>query len=369
MPETRKQKHKGCIMDEFQSKKKKRQNIFRIVYILGTIIAILLIGLLSNEVHEIKEIIPKINLKWIGIALISVFFFWLSDALLLGQITSYIYTKQKFRKSLKVGMMGLYYGALTPFASGGQPMQAVYMKQDGIPYGVSTSILTLKFIVYELSLCLLYIVAMAVKGRYFFVNFHHAFWITTVGFLLNLVAVAFISMVILNRKVAENVVHRFIHFLSKIRIIRKEEKRTAAIDKLIDDFHISSAYIKNNIVNFIISIVTSVVNMTFLFAIPYFIYRSFGLDQESFILIFTLQAFLFLAVSLVPLPGAAGASEGGFYLFFSSIFTTIPVFMPIIIWRFLTYYLIILVGSFMVISRELLQIYRSHRKIKKAKPN
>ena len=348
-------------MDEQSLKKKKRQNLFRIIYILGTIVVILLIGLLSNEIHEIQEILPRINLKWIGISFISVILFWLSDTLLLGQITSYIFTKQKFSKSLKIGIMGLYYGALTPFASGGQPMQVVYMKHDGIPLGVSTAIITLKFIVYELSLCFLYIVAMVLKGSFFYTNYHHAFWLTTIGFLLNLIAVAFISMVMLNRKVAENVVHGFIHFLSKIKIIRKEEKRTAKIDKLIDDFNISSAYIKNNILNFLLSILISIFNMAFLFAIPYFIYRAFGLNQEPFILLFTLQAFLFLAVSLVPLPGAAGASEGGFYLFFSSMFGSIPVFMPMIIWRFFTYYLILLVGSFLVILREIVHIRRSHQ--------
>ena len=356
-------------MDEQPSKKKNRQNLFRIIYILGTIVVILLIGLLSNEIHEIKEVIPKINLKWIGISLISVILFWLSDSILLGQVTSYIFTRQTFRKSLKVGIMGLYYGALTPFASGGQPMQVVSMKHDGIPYGVATAIITVKFIVYELSLCLLYIVAMLVRGNFFYIHYHHAFWITTAGFLLNVIAVGFISLVIMNRKVAENVVHGVIHFLVKIRIIRKEEKRTAKIDKLIDDFHISSAYISNNIVNFLISIVISTVNLAFLFAIPYFIYRAFGLNQEPFILLFTLQAFLFLAVSLVPLPGAAGASEGGFYLFFSSMFGSIPVFMPMIIWRFFTYYLILLVGSFIVILNEVKHLYRSHReyKLKKKK--
>ncbi len=356
-------------MDELSSKKKKRQNLFRIIYILGTMVVIFLIGIFSNEIQEIKEILPRINLKWIGISFISVILFWLSDALLLGQVTSYIYTKQKFRKSLKIGIMGLYYGALTPFASGGQPMQVVYMNRDGIPFGVSTAIITLKFIVYELSLCFLYIVAMVLKGSFFYTNYHHAFWLTTVGFLLNLIAVAFISMVMLNRKVAENVVHGFIHFLSKIKIIRKEEKRTAKIDKLIDDFHVSSAYIKNNILNFLASILISIFNMSFLFAIPYFIYRAFGLHQEPFILLFTLQAFLFLAVSLVPLPGAAGASEGGFYLFFSSMFGSIPVFMPMIIWRFFTYYLILLFGSCLVIIREFVHIYRSHRKTKKYDKN
>ncbi len=339
-------------------KKNKRQNIFRFLYIGGTIVAIMIIGLLNHDIETLKEIIPQINKKYLGIALISLMVFWLSDALLLKQVTGYIYGKQKFYKSLKIGIMGLYYGALTPFASGGQPMQVVYMRREGIPTGTSTSIVTVKFIVYELSLCLLYIIAMLAKGNFFYENYHHVFWLTTVGFILNLIAVTFISMVMLNRAVTEKIVHGFIRFLSKIKIIRKREKRTLKVDTLIDDFFISSTYIKNGMSRFFISIIISVINLAFLFAIPYFIYRAFGLNNESFILIFTLQAFLFLAVSFVPLPGAVGASEGGFYIFFSKFFGSIPVFMPMIIWRFLTYYLILLVGSLIVVITEMRHIHR-----------
>lgn len=348
-------------MEKQNDKTYKRRDLFRIIYILATIIAFVVIGLLSHDIETLKNLIPKINLKWIGISIFSVMLFWLSDSILLSQVTAYIYQKQKFHRSIRAGMMGLYYGALTPFASGGQPAQIVFMKRDGIPFGVSTSIVTIKFIVYELSLCLVFIVAMICKGSFYFTNYKHVFWLTSGGFLLNLIAVAFITIVMFNRALAGNIVHGIIHFLSKIKIIRKTARRTAEIDKLIDDFYLSSTYIKNHKLNFIFSILISTLNIAFLFAVPYFIYRAFDLNQEPFILIFTLQAFLYLAVSLIPLPGAAGASEGGFYLFFSGIFGSIPIFMPMIIWRFLTYYLILLIGTVFVIFDQVFHMRKTHK--------
>ena len=61
-----------------------------------------------------------------------------------------------------------------------------------------------------------------------------------------------------------------------------------------------------------------------------------------------MQAFLFLTVSFVPLPGAAGASEGGFYLFFALIFPGTIMPLAMLLWRFATYYANILFGSFFV---------------------
>ena len=51
-----------------------------------------------------------------------------------------------------------------------------------------------------------------------------------------------------------------------------------------------------------------------------------------------------IAASFTPLPGASGAQEGGFYLFFKDYFSDNVIFAALFVWRFLTYYLSIIVG-------------------------
>jgi uncharacterized membrane protein YbhN (UPF0104 family) len=74
-----------------------------------------------------------------------------------------------------------------------------------------------------------------------------------------------------------------------------------------------------------------------------------------------MQSFLSLAVSFFPLPGASGASEGGFYLFFSAYFTKVPVFIPMLIWRFISYYSILIVGALQVVVEEMLKMRRTKK--------
>jgi len=83
---------------------------------------------------------------------------------------------------------------------------------------------------------------------------------------------------------------------------------------------------------------------------------AFGHSEKTIIDLITMQSFLYLAVSFFPLPGAAGASEGGFYLFFSSFFTNAPVFIAMLIWRFVSYYCILIVGSLVVVGDEILRL-------------
>jgi uncharacterized membrane protein YbhN (UPF0104 family) len=52
-----------------------------------------------------------------------------------------------------------------------------------------------------------------------------------------------------------------------------------------------------------------------------------------------------LSASIAPTPGASGAQEGAFYLFFRWIFPERSLFPALLVWRFFTYYFMLLVGA------------------------
>jgi len=342
-------------------KKKKRTSFLRLIYIGATILAIVLIGIFDPSIKEMVVAFEHLSLRWLYVCIACLLLYWLTDGLLLHDITSYMYKREPLRNSIKVGMIGLYYGALTPFATGGQPMQVIYMRRSNIPVGTSTCIVCIKFVVYELSLCTFYVVAMLVRGSYFYFNHNQVFWLTTLGFIVNLLAVFFIILTIRNKKLVLRIGCFLIRFLNKVKIIKQKEHAVSSFEKTIDDYHTAAAYISKYKLRAIGSYIISAINLAFFFAIPYFIYLAFGHTLYSLIDLITMQAFLYLAVSFFPTPGGAGAAEGGFYLFFSAFFINIPVYIAMLIWRFLTYYLMLIVGSLLVVLDEIFSIRRTRK--------
>ena len=51
----------------------------------------------------------------------------------------------KFHNALKTSMVGQFFSAVTPFATGGQPMQVYCMSKYGVEPGKGVSALTQKF--------------------------------------------------------------------------------------------------------------------------------------------------------------------------------------------------------------------------------
>ena len=63
-----------------------------------------------------------------------------------------MYKSQNFRNSVKVSMIGQLFNNITPFSSGGQPMQAYELTKTGKRVSDSLSVLMLKFIVTQIAL-------------------------------------------------------------------------------------------------------------------------------------------------------------------------------------------------------------------------
>ena len=85
-----------------------------------------------------------------------------------------------------------------------------------------------------------------------------------------------------------------------------------------------------------------------------FAYYAFGQSGTPWIRVLTLSCLLFVSASYTPLPGASGAQEGGFLLYFRGIFKDGTIGLGLLIWRFFTYYLFLIVGVFMVIVEKVL---------------
>jgi uncharacterized protein (TIRG00374 family) len=92
-------------------------------------------------------------------------------------------------------------------------------------------------------------------------------------------------------------------------------------------------------------IVVTVIQLTAYFAISYVIFRGFGETGSDFLTVISCQAFVYMISAFMPMPGAMGASEGSYVGFFSHVYSDASL-VPVstFIWRFLTFYLPIVVG-------------------------
>lgn len=340
-------------------KKQKRRILLNFVYILLTIGIIVVFGVLDPNVQDVFGKIGALHTGWFLCIVGATLLFWLFEALILHYLTLRIHKGYTLFRSIKIAMIGLYYSALTPFSSGGQPMQIAYMRNDGVPVGKSTGMFSIKFVIFQVVICLYFFAGMAVNGTYFFQETPSAMWFAFLGIFINVVLALFFVFAMIARNKVQNISLRFIRFLHRIRIIKNVEKATENTTRTLDEFHAGAVFIASHKRTLFGTAALTIVQMFCQFVVTYFIYRAMGLNEHSLWNVVTMQALLYVTVSFVPLPGASIASEGGFYMFFAMFFPSEDMFVAMMLWRLFTYYANIIFGAMFVVFDAVAKIWRN----------
>ena len=323
-----------------------RNKIFNSAIVIVTACIFLSFFIFTKGLSSLVKEIKGLNMQWLLLAVIGIIIFWLLEAIILYVITKTIYkTGHLFFKSIKFAMIGQFFSGITPFASGSQPAQLYAMTDNGIPAGPSASILMIKFIIHQVTLTFYCIVVLFFKFNYFNQRIPYFLYFCLFGFVFNTVIIFFALLFSVSSKMTGSMLWIFLRILARVKLVKNIEYKYKELQNELSSFHENSAVIATHIGMCIYSSVLTLLQWTVYYSIPYFIYRSFGFSSADLLTIISAQVFLTMFMSYIPLPGAIGGAEGGFYLIFSLFFTAGTIIPAIFLWRVITYYSSIGAGS------------------------
>ena len=119
--------------------------------------------------------------------------YWICDAYIIHKMKRMLNIKGRFASSFKLAMIGQYYGAITPFATGGQPAQIYSLANDGVQVGTASSLMITKFIIYQVVVTVYSIFMFLIKIRFILVEAKLALPFIITGCLLNIFALLLID--------------------------------------------------------------------------------------------------------------------------------------------------------------------------------
>lgn len=324
--------------------KSSTKRVLNILFILAIFALVLYTGFKGNDPRQIYNELKSIPGSWLLILFIPWVLYMITETISLHLFFSMQGFKVGPINLFKIVIMGNYYSSITPASTGGQPMQIYYLKKCGVPVGISSSILAVHFFIYQLSLLIL--------GAFFwltnidFVNHQlgNRIWILYVGFFFNSLTVVAVVLIAINGRFMRFVILGTIKLFHKLRLVRNLDRSIAKAHVGIENFENSVRIIRKDSLQLIIQFIITCVQFIFLFSCTSLIYSCFNLSGTSTTEMLTLACLLFISASYTPLPGASGAQEGGFALFYKGIFPSSTLFSALLLWRFFTYYTMLIIG-------------------------
>lgn len=304
------------------------------------------IGLVLNQIKTIK-------VQYLMFGLLAIIGYWITEAKIINKIVCSTGNNQSFNKAMEVTMIGHFFNGITPFASGGQPAQLYLLVKQNLPLGQSSSLLMSKFIIFQGVLLIYSLLFMITRARFFAEATKDIFFIVMIGFVVNVLVIGFLLFLSFAKQTNLKTVKKLVSFLHYIKLIKNPVLSLTSVQNYVREFHNHSVLLKNNKPLFLKVVFLSAVQLTLYFLIPYFIYKSLGLEGADIISFMAGSGFVLMLSSFIPIPGASGGAEGGFTLILGIFFLQGKyIVTAVILWRLTTYYLGIFIGGlWMMISK------------------
>ncbi len=299
----------------------------------------------DNGIETFISDVKSAEIGWLIIGFILVLVFVCSESVIIKYMLKMFDVKIPLLRCIKYSFIGFFVSYITPSSSGGQPAQIYYMRKDGVSVGHSTLIMVVIAFTYKLVLVLLGAFFLIFRFNHLIDHVGSLIWLVILGFVLNLAFIALLGLLVIKPYWTEKFLLSIVHLLACIKIFRHEEKWREKVINICKNYKESAEYIKGNPGKVGIIMLITAVQRISLFAVTYIVYKSFGLSGTGFVDIIALQTLIAVAVEMLPLPGAAGITEGCFLGMFNEIFGRQTVKSALIMSRSLSFYIVLILGG------------------------
>lgn len=337
--------------------------MFKVVYDMG------------DDIKAFDEVIKASDWKFAVITIAVVLIIFICQSLQYSVIMKTTTGKFHIGAGVKVAFVGKFYDNVTPFATGGQPMQIYYLNKKGLNGGTASAVVMIKYFVWMLTwiiICMLFMACCTGVLREHVPSSTSRLYMLIMGWVglavntaLPLLVILFVAL----PKFSKALVRALIIVGHKLKIVKRPGKAYYKIAKIVHDFRASFRIMSKNPIGFIALILLCGVEILLTFSFPYYVMKMFaGLTpadgMDILIEVTAINIYAAMSVCIVPTPGNAGAIEVVVTAAFASVANSVLLW-TVFAWRFGTFYIYIIIGLVMTVYDFINKLVKS-RKNKKA---
>lgn len=325
---------------------KSKKSILSLILILVLITATCIYFYCSFDLGEIADGIKKADFGVLAIGFSAILVYLVCYGLFAKTVLKAFGTKVSIFRGFLYACTDFYYSAITPSASGGQPLVIYNMSKDGISASQASFFTFFHTAVFKTVLVVFNLIAVF----YCFPEFRacsRAFDILWfVGIIINVSVIFLCLFSMFKSEFTLKMASWVFNVCGKLRIIKNTEDRIAAFSASNDDYSSSAGIVMKNWRLLVRLFIIVFIQRGAFFSIAYIVYRGMGLNSHGYMYFLCLQALIAMAVDSLPLPGGIGVNEAALVVTLESAYGTpeAAVAATLII-RVINYYFCVLITS------------------------
>lgn len=263
----------------------------------------------SFSFKELCDDIVNANKPLLILSFICMLGFIYFEGLSLCTIIKELYPEKYKRHGILYSTSDIYFSAITPSASGGQPASAYFMMRDGVPGSIAMIVLIVNLIMYVLSLMITGLICIIF--RYDLLASYDGFakLLIVIGYVVLAGLVAAFFLLLFHDTLFSKIANTVFKILIKLHLLHNEERRRAKLNNMIDDYRECSKAISGKKKMLIKVFCINMLQRLSQISVSMFVFLSVGGPLKKAFDVWVIQGLTLVGANCIPIPGAMGAAD------------------------------------------------------------
>lgn len=303
----------------------------------------------KNDIGNILTAMKSLHPFFLFLAIICAIFYVCAEGFMIWYLLCLTKKDARLLRCFGYSFIGFFFSGITPSATGGQPAQLVVMKKDGIPLGDATLTLMTVALLYKLVLVMIGTGLLFFWQDRLFVYLGSYTALYYLGLFLNILLIILLLLVMFHGEWMEKLLFSMEQIFIRLHLCKPSKKRKAAFHQLVTDYQKTLCFFLSHKCKILFVTFCTLLQRCSLFALTYLVYRAMGLNDCHALVVIVLQASIYIAVDMLPLPGSQGISEFMYHTVFSPVFTGDSLAASICITRGISFYFLLILGAMITV--------------------
>lgn len=203
----------------------------------------------------------------------------------------------------------IYFSAITPSASAGQPASAYFMSRDGIPVAKSAVILVLNMLFYTGALAIVGVIGFSISPSIYWGMDPLAQTLVMIGFIILLALCVIFVLILKKERWIRNVAVKCVKLAKKMHLIRDVDGRVKKIDSAIGQYKNCADLISKNKPAMFAAFLLNLLQRFSLVSTTVLVYLAFGGSVNNLADVTAVSCLVLVGVYSLPVPGGMGVAD------------------------------------------------------------
>ncbi len=307
------------------------------------------------------EYLNQNNPWWLAAAFLSMLAYIGFNALMIYCLLKDFGYRRSHLKCVSYSAADLYFSAITPSATGGQPMEAYFMVKDGVPAVISTVVVLTYMLFYTVSILIIGLACLILVPSSFLAFGTLGRILIGVGAAIQIALAFLYALLLWNKDLLRKVLDWGLRVLARLRIIRNVEGRREKLRVHMEQYAAATELLKGRRKLLIKTLLLNLAHRISQILVTVFCFLAGGGPPHLAYKLFAMQSNVVVGSCCIPIPGSMGVTDLLMLDGFSSLMSEEQAANLELLSRCTSFYICILLCGIIVLIKYLIIRFRRER--------